>query len=65
MKKEKHIEDSFIDKLKELNYVYRDDIKDKITLEENFRTHFQNLNRVKLSDSEFSRLKDAIITDDV
>jgi len=65
MKKEKHIEDSFIDKLKELNYVYRDDIKDKITLEENFRTHFQNLNRVKLSDSEFSRLKDDIITDDV
>lgn len=65
MKKEKQIENSFIEKLEELNYVYRDDIKDKTTLEENFRAHFQNLNKVKLSDAEFSRLKDSIITSDV
>ena len=57
MKNEKQIELSFIEKLKELKYIYRKDIKDKASLEENFRKHFQELNRVRLSDSEFSRLK--------
>lgn len=65
MKNEKQIENIFIEKLKELKYTYREDIKDKAALEENFRNHFQNLNRVKLSDSEFSRLKESIITSDV
>ena len=65
MKNEKQIELSFIEKLKELKYVYREDIKDKASLEENFRKHFQELNRVRLSDSEFSRLKESIITPDV
>ncbi len=65
MKNEKQIEINFIEKLKELKYMYRGDIKDKTALEENFRNHFQNLNRVKLSDSEFARLKEKIITSDV
>ena len=65
MKNEKQIELSFIEKLKELKYIYREDIKDKASLEENFRKHFQELNRVRLSDSEFSRLKESIITPDV
>ena len=58
MKNEKQIELSFIEKLKELKYIYREDIKDKASLEENFRKHFQELNRVRLSDSEFARLKE-------
>ena len=65
MKNEKQIELSFIEKLKELKYIYREDIKDKASLEENFRRHFQELNRVRLSDSEFERLKESIITPDV
>lgn len=65
MKNEKQIELSFIEKLKELKYIYREDIKDKASLEENFRKHFQELNRVRLSDSEFARLKEKIITPDV
>ena len=39
MKNEKQIELSFIEKLKELKYIYREDIKDKASLEENFRKH--------------------------
>lgn len=65
MKSEKEIELGFIEKLRELKYTYRDDIKDKASLEANFRKHFQDLNRVRLSDSEFARLKDDIITPDV
>ena len=58
MKDERQIENDFIEKLKELKYTYREDIKDKAALEENFRNHFQNLNRVRLSNSEFLRLKE-------
>ena len=64
MKTEKQIEMSFIEKLRELKYTYREDIKDKAALEENFRNHFQALNRVRLSDAEFARLKESIITPD-
>lgn len=65
MKSEQQIENSFIEKLQDLKYTYRTDIKNRATLEDNFRKHFETLNRVKLSDSEFSRLKDSIITADV
>jgi len=65
MKSEKQIEESFINKLKDLKYTYRDDIRDKASLEANFRAHFQRLNKVNLSDSEFARLKDGIISSDV
>jgi type I restriction enzyme R subunit len=65
MKSEKQIESAFIHKLQELKYTYREDIRDKVSLEANFREHFEKLNYVKLSDSEFARLKDGIITADV
>ncbi|MDF2609020.1 MAG: box helicase [Lachnospiraceae bacterium] len=65
MKSEKEIEMSFIQKLQDLKYIYREDIRDKFSLEANFREHFENLNCVKLSDSEFARLRDSIVTADV
>ena len=65
MKSEKQIELDFIQKLQDLKYTYREDIRDKVSLESNFRKHFERLNRVKLSDSEFVRLRDNIINADV
>lgn len=65
MKSEKEIEKSFIQKLQDLKYIYREDIRDKASLEANFRQHFERLNCVKLSDSEFVRLRDSIVTADV
>jgi len=65
MTSERRIEESLINKLKDLKYTYRDDIRDKVSLEENFKEHFQRLNKVNLSDSEFARLRDEIIISDV
>lgn len=65
MTTEKQIEDALIEKLKDLKYTYREDIRDRGSLEKNFREHFQRLNKVNLSDSEFARLMDGIITPDV
>jgi len=63
--KEGDIEHSLIEKLVDLKYTYRDDIRDRADLEANFREKFERLNAVKLSDSEFSRLLDQITTADV
>jgi type I restriction enzyme R subunit len=49
MSKEHHIEESFIEQLKGLKYVYRPDIVDRKTLEQNFKSKFETLNRVHLS----------------
>jgi len=65
MNREKQIEDSFIQKLTELKYTYREDIRDRNALEQNFRAKFESLNRVRLSDTEFRRLLDEIISADV
>ncbi len=65
MTSERQIEESLINNLKDLKYTYRDDIRDKVSLEANFREHFQRLNKVNLNDSEFARLRDEIITADV
>ncbi len=62
---EQQIEQALIDKLGELKYTYRPDIRDRAALEANFRQHFQALNRVHLTDSEFARLLDSIVTPDV
>ncbi len=62
---ESNIERDLISKLKELKYSYRPDIRDRATLEHNFRDKFEALNRVRLTDSEFARLIDEIITPDV
>lgn len=65
MSKEHHIEESLIEQLKGLKYVHRPDIVDRKTLEQNFKTKFEALNRVHLSDNEFLRLRDEIINSDV
>ena len=65
MAKEKQIEQELISKLKDLKYTYRHDIHDRATLEKNFREHFEKLNAVQLTDSEFARLLESIITPDV
>lgn len=65
MTKEQQIEEALISKLQDLKYTYRQDIRDKASLEQNFREKFESLNYVKLTDSEFSRLRDEIVTADV
>ncbi len=65
MTKEVQIENSLIAKLTDLKYTYRTDIRDKASLEKNFREKFQALNRVKLTDTEFGRLLKEIIHPDV
>jgi len=65
MTKEHQIEESLIRKLTDLKYTYRPDIRDRNTLELNFRKKFEVLNRVNLTDSEFSRLRDEIVNADV
>ena len=62
---EQEIETSLLDRLKELKYSYRSDINNRSALENNFRAKFEDLNRVKLTDGEFARLLDEIITPDV
>lgn len=65
MTKEYQIEQEFIQKLIELKYNYRPDITDRKSLELNFRNKFEALNKVQLTDHEFLRLRDEIITPDV
>jgi type I restriction enzyme R subunit len=65
MTRETEIEKSLIGKLTDLKYTYRPDIHDRESLERNFRKKFEALNRVNLSDSEFSRLRDEIVNADV
>jgi len=62
---ERHLEDLLVARLQDLKYVYRPDIRDRAALEANFRRHFEALNRVKLTDGEFERLLDEIVTPDV
>lgn len=62
---ERNIEDAFIQKFKDLKYRYRPDITDRKSLEANFKEKFEQLNRVHLSESEFVRLREEIITPDV
>ena len=62
---ESQIENSFIKKLSDnLKYVYREDIHDRATLEQNFREKFQALNRCHLTDNEFARLLEEITESD-
>lgn len=62
---ENQIELDLIAKLGDLKYTARPDIRDRVTLEANFRDKFQQLNRVKLTDEEFARLLEEIVTPDV
>lgn len=65
MTKEYHIEEKLIEQLKELKYSYRPDIVNRKSLEQNFRVKFETLNRVRLSENEFLRLREEIIEPDV
>lgn len=62
---EQKIEEDLISKLTDLKYIYRPDIRDRASLEANFRQKFDGLNHVKLTDSEFERLLELIISPDV
>lgn len=63
---ESQIENSFIQKLTaDLKYVYRGDIHDRQSLERNFREKFQALNKVHLTDAEFTRLMEELTNSDV
>ena len=62
---ERQLENQLIEKLRGLKYEYRPDIRDRAALERNFREKFDALNHVRLTDAEFARLLDEIITPDV
>ncbi|MEQ9127253.1 type I restriction endonuclease subunit R [Thalassospira sp.] len=62
---ERDLEEALISKLGTLKYEYRPDIRDRAALEANFRKKFEALNHVKLTDGEFERLLEEIITPDV
>ncbi|HAH35318.1 MAG TPA: DEAD/DEAH box helicase [Algoriphagus sp.] len=65
MTKEYQIEANLIKQLIGLKYTHRPDIVDRKSLEQNFKTKFETLNRVLLTDSEFLRLREEIIEPDV
>ncbi|MCH7415298.1 type I restriction endonuclease subunit R [Belliella sp. R4-6] len=65
MIKENQIEENLVKQLIDLKYIYRSDIVDRKSLEQNFRIKFEALNRVRLSDKEFFRLREDIIKPDV
>ncbi|WP_268124747.1 type I restriction endonuclease subunit R [Roseivirga pacifica] len=65
MTKEYQIEENLIEQLKGLKYTHRPDINDRKSLEQNFKVKFETLNRVRLSESEFLRLREEIIEPDV
>ena len=62
---ERDLEESLVTKLRDLKYEYRTGIRDRATLVANFRKKFETLNRVSLTDVEFKRLLDEIVTPDV
>lgn len=64
-KAERDLEEDLVAKLRDLKYEYRPDIRDRASLETNFRRKFEQLNRVTLTDGEFQRLLDEIVTPDV
>ena len=62
---ERELEQTLVAKLRKLKYDYRREVRDRRTLEANFREKFEALNRVRLTDGEFHRLLDQILTPDV
>lgn len=62
---ERELEAAFINKLQSLKYEYLPGVNDRFALEDNFRKKFEALNRVTLTDGEFNRLLDEIVTQDV
>ncbi|WP_411957167.1 type I restriction endonuclease [Paracoccus homiensis] len=62
---ERDLEEDLVRKLQDLKYEHRPDIRDRAALEANFRKKFETLNGVALTDAEFQRLLDEIVTPDV
>jgi type I restriction enzyme, R subunit len=62
---ERELEDQLIAKLQELKFAHRSDIRDRAALERNFREKFEALNHVTLTEGEFQRLLDEVVTPDV
>ena len=62
---ETQLEQQFLEKLQEMKYTYRSDIRDLDALERNFRQKFERLNFVTLSDEEFRKLLQENVTSDV
>ncbi len=62
---ESQLEEKLIEKLVGLKYEFREDIRDRASLEKNFREKFDALNQVKLTDTEFPRLLDEVVAPDV
>ena len=54
---ERQLEEALLTKLHDLKYTLRPDIRDRAALEANFKEKFETLNRVRLTDSEFLRLR--------
>lgn len=65
MTKENQIEENLIKQLTELKYIFRSDIVDRKSLELNFKNKFETLNRVRLTENEYLRLREQIINPDV
>ena len=59
---ERQLEDQLVEKLRGLKYEYRADIRDRAALEKNFHEKFETLIHVYLTDWEFQRRLDEIIT---
>ena len=62
---ESQLEGWLVEKLLALKYESRPDIRDRASLEKNFRKKFESLNHVRLTDGEFQRLLEEIVTPDV
>ena len=62
---ESDLEKDLVAKLQDLKYEYRPDIRDRAALEANFRQKFETFNRVTLTESEFQRFLNEIVTPDV
>jgi len=65
MTREAEIEQELIRLLSDQHYTIRHDIRNREALEGNFREKFETLNRVRLTNSEFDRLLEEIVTSDV
>ena len=65
IKPESDLEEDLVKKLRDLKYEYRTDIRDRATIEANFKKKFEALNRVTLTDGEFQRVLNEVVTPDV
>ncbi len=65
MSKENQIEDNLIQQLMELKYIYRPNIVDRKSLEQNFVKKFETINHVRLSNDDILGIREELINPDV